>query len=101
MPLKVLIFVLTICLSTFAAVGQTSVKKCSKSTTKNNVVVPKKTTPKYVKINLPANYKPPVADEKLITFPETSAGEKKQKQLLKKRKKSKKAKKQGCVASNM
>lgn len=51
-----------------------------------------------VRIQIPANYRPPVANEKLITFPETVATKKKQKKLLKKRKR---AKNKGCVAANM
>lgn len=110
MSIKFFLFVLTVCIGIFITdplMAQTTnhVNKqptsCSKSTTRTSNVVTKKTAPKYVKINLPANYKPPVANEKLITFPETSAGEKKQKQLLQKRKKSKKAKKQGCMAANL
>ena len=50
---------------------------------------------KRVSIKLPPDYKPPVADEKLIIFPETHASKKKQKKLRKKRKKGKK---QGCIA---
>ena len=56
------------------------------------------TPSKKVKIIIPVNYKPPVANQKLITFPETVATRKKQKQLLKKRKRSKN---KGCIAANM
>jgi hypothetical protein len=55
-------------------------------------------TRKRVSIKLPPDYKPPVADEKLIIFPETHASKKKQKKLRKKRKKGKK---QGCIARSL
>ncbi|MCH2021681.1 MAG: hypothetical protein MK207_04300 [Saprospiraceae bacterium] len=61
-------------------------------------VGPRIVAPKRVNIDLPPDYKPPVADEKLITFPETVANKKKQKQLLKKRKKGKN---RGCIAKVM
>jgi hypothetical protein len=53
---------------------------------------------KKVHTRVPVNYRPPVANEKLITFPETVATKKKQKKLLKKRKRTKK---KGCMAANM
>ncbi|BDS14035.1 hypothetical protein [Aureispira anguillae] len=53
------------------------------------------------RIYIPPNYTPPLADKKLIMFPETVATKKKQKKLLKKRKKQKKANRQGCIAINM
>ena len=62
-----------------------------KSTTKiihtDNLTDKSKTTirsrpPKKVNIRVPVNYRPPVANEKLITFPETVATKKKQKKLL-------------------
>ena len=61
-------------------------------------VAPQRVAPKRVAIHLPPDYKPPVADEKLITFPETVANKKKQKQLHKKRKKGKN---HGCIATVM
>ena len=62
---------------------------------KTKTITPKKHTRRRVAIPLPADYKPPIADEKLIIFPETHASKKKQKKLRKKRKKGKK---QGCLA---
>ena len=59
---------------------------------------------KRTSIDLPPNYRPPVANDKLITFPETEASRKKQKKLLKKRQKisrRKKGKKQGCAATRL
>lgn len=74
-------------------------KKCSASNKQiTATAVTKSIAPQRVKINLPPDYKPPTADEKLINFPETTAGKVKQKRLLKKRKKGKK---KGCVAANM
>jgi hypothetical protein len=61
-------------------------------------VAPQRVAPKRVTIHLPPDYKPPVADQKLIIFPETVANKKKQKQLLKKRKKGKN---HGCIATVM
>lgn len=55
-------------------------------------------TRRKVNIRIPNNYQPPIANKKLITFPETVATKKKQKKLLKRRKK---AKKKGCIAANM
>jgi hypothetical protein len=56
---------------------------------------------KRVPFELPANYEPPVANDKLIIFPETIATKKQQKRLLKKRKKRKKRKAQGCKQAAM
>lgn len=53
---------------------------------------------KKINIRVPVNYRPPVANEKLIMFPETVATKKRQKRLLRKRKR---AKKKGCIAANM
>lgn len=53
---------------------------------------------KKKKIRIPSNYRPPVANQKLITFPETVATRYKQKKLLKKRKRTKN---KGCIAANM
>lgn len=77
----------------------------SKMTTINEQNQIEKSTPltipsskKKVNIRIPDNYQPPVANKKLITFPETVATKKKQKKMLKRRKK---AKKKGCIAANM
>jgi hypothetical protein len=76
--------------------------KTSITNTNNLTEKPKKranlTPSKKVRIQIPVNYRPPVANEKLITFPETVATKKKQKKLLKKRKR---AKNKGCIAANM
>lgn len=66
-----------------------------------NISVAEHVPTNRIRINIPSDYKPPLADEKLITFPETVATKKKQKQLLRKRKKLKRAKKQGCIATHL
>jgi hypothetical protein len=76
--------------------------KTSITKTDNLIEKPKQqvnsTPSKKIKIKVPVNYRPPVANQKLITFPETVATKKKQKKLLKKRKR---AKNKGCIAANM
>jgi hypothetical protein len=72
--------------------------KTSITTTGNLTEKSKTTSTKKVKIRVPVNYRPPLANEKLITFPETIATKKKQKKLLRKRKRNKK---KGCIAANM
>lgn len=76
--------------------GKKRTLSCQKQQTTTPLV--EETPKKRVKIKLPPNYKPPVANPKLIMFPETVASKKKQKFLLKKRKNRKK---QGCIAANM
>jgi hypothetical protein len=56
------------------------------------------TASQQVKIRVPENYRPPIANEKLITFPGTLATKHKQKKLLNRRKRTKK---KGCLAANM
>ncbi len=87
--------------------GQNQYKKrasCGKQSLTTQSVAVTKVSPKRVNIHLPPNYEPPVANDKLITFPETVATQKQQKKLLKKRKKRKKrlnGKKQGCKAASL
>jgi len=100
-PIFVLVSIILLSLSppiySQMCVGQskTSITKANNLTEKPKQQV--SSTPSK-KIKIPANYRPPVANQKLITFPETIATKKKQKQLLKKRKRSKN---KGCIAANM
>lgn len=102
-PLFILISIVLLCLSPPAysqmCAGQS---KTNITHTDKLTEMPKKkvnaTPSKKVKVRIPVNYRPPVANQELITFPETVATKKKQKKLLKKRKR---AKKKGCIAANM
>lgn len=102
-PIFVLVSIILLSLSppTYSqmCVGQT---KTSITKTNNLTEKPKqqvnRTPSKKIKIKIPVNYRPPVANQKLITFPETVASKKKQKKLLKKRKRTKN---KGCIAANM
>lgn len=67
----------------------------------SQTTIAQNSTPQRMNTYTPLNYTPPLANKKLIMFPETVATKKKQKKLLKKRKKQKKANRQGCIAINM
>lgn len=83
---------------------------CEASRQKEAIVIPvfeqtikkqenAKQKPKQIRkrIQIPKNYKPPVADPNQITFPETHAKKRKQRKLINKRKKHKN---KGCIAAN-
>lgn len=102
-PLFVLVSIVLLSLSP-PVYSQMCVGKFKTSITKTNNLTEKSKQPinskpsKKSKIRIPANYRPPVANQKLITFPETVATKNKQKKLLKKRKRTKN---KGCIAANM
>lgn len=100
-PLFILVSIILLCLSPPAysqmcgGKSKTNITKTENLTTKKQV---SSKPSKKINIRVPVNYRPPVANQKLITFPETVATKKKQKKLLRKRKR---AKKKGCIAANM
>lgn len=102
-PLFVLVSIVLLSLSP-PVYSQMCVGKSKTSITKTNNLTEKSKQPinskpsKKKKIRIPDNYRPPVANQKLITFPETVATRNKQKKLLKKRKRTKN---KGCIAANM
>lgn len=102
-PLFILVSIILLCLSPPAysqmcgGQSKANISKTENLTIKTKKQVNSKPS-KKVNIRVPVNYRPPVANQKLITFPETVATKKKQKKLLKKRKRTKK---KGCIAANM
>jgi len=99
--LLVTLFTCTILLVSNPIMGQNIERsKTSPLCGKQSIAITK-VPQKRVPFELPPNYQPPVADGKLITFPETIATKKQQKKLLKKRKKRKKRKTQGCKQAAM
>ncbi|WMX14661.1 MULTISPECIES: hypothetical protein [unclassified Aureispira] len=100
-PILVLISVLLLFLSipTYSQMCEGRSKtNITNNLTKKAAPLTSPTPSKKVKVHIPVNYKPPVANKHLITFPETTATKRKQKKLLKKRKRTKK---KGCIAINM
>jgi hypothetical protein len=102
-PLFVLVSIVLLSLSP-PVYSQMCVGQSKKNITKTSNLTEKPKQPinskpsKKSKIRIPSNYRPPVANQKLITFPETVATKNKQKKLLKKRKRTKH---KGCIAANM
>ena len=98
-PLFILVSIILLCLSPpvysqmCGGQSKATITKTEKTEKQVNTKPSKK-----VNIRVPVNYRPPVANQKLITFPETVATKKKQKKLLKKRRRTKK---KGCIAANM
>jgi hypothetical protein len=102
-PIFILISIILLCLSppvysqTCGGQSKSNISKTEHLTKKTPQQI-KPTPSKKVKTRVPVNYRPPLANQKLIIFPETVATKKKQKKLLKKRKRTKK---KGCIAANM
>lgn len=101
-PLFILISIILFCLSppvySQMCGGKSNTINKTEQITKPTKKEQAFTASKKVKTRVPVNYRPPLANEKLITFPETVATKKKQKKLLKKRRRTKK---KGCIAANM
>lgn len=99
-PQKILLVITIALFANVSVWGQASTynkPRCAKYKPQAKTEITKPVAQKEIKIELPKDYKPPVAKNEHYQFPETFAQKKQLKQLRKRHKKKKK----GCIAAAM